>query len=471
MIRRAELLALSIGFALCFGCSCGRGDPLPKLPAVAAESFLPSARAEVGELLERLKNDPQDASSNGRLGMFLQAHELYGGAKACFLRAQALDTKEFRWPYCLGVVQTTTGELEAAVDSFNRAIELRSDANAYIRQAEVLLSLDRLDDSRRFFEDALQLAADSSRAYYGLGRVLVQQGEARAAIPLLLKASDLAPNSGATHYTLALAYRDFGDAESSRSHLALSEKHGRSRPPIDDPVLRDVQSLRADQHWHLNEGRRLEQEGRAQEAISHYHKAIELDSEFAAPHVNLVGSYGRLKRFDRAETHYHRALGLDPDIEELHNNRGTVQVLRGRPREAVQSFERVLEINPTSADGYLNLGSTLAELGRTAEAIRHFRQALEYEPNHRLANFQIGRHLVAQGKPDQAIGYLKITLGVEDERTPGFLYGLADAHLRAGRKQQAVDYARRALAMAQEMGQTEMATSIRDDLKDLEAIP
>ncbi len=471
MIRRAELLALSIGFALCFGGSCGPGDPLPELPVVAAESFLPSARAEVGELLKRLKNDPQDASSNGRLGMFLQAHELYGGAKACFLRAQALDTKEFRWPYCLGVVQTTTGELEAAVDSFNRAIELRRDANAYIRQAEVLLSLDRLDDSRRFFEDALQLARDASRAYYGLGQALLQQGEARAAIPLLRKASELTPNSGAAHYALALAYRDSGDAESSRTHLALSEKHGRSKPPLDDPVLRDVQSLRADQHWHLNEGRRLEQEGRIQEAVSHYHKAIELDSEFAAPHVNLVGSYGRLRRFDRAEAHYRSAVRLDPDIEELHNNWGTVQVLRGHPQEAIQSFKRVLEINPTSADGYLNLGSTLAELGRRVEAVKHFRQALDYEPNHRLANFQLGRHLVDQGKPDQAIGHLEMTLGVEDERTPGFLYGLADAHLRAGRKQQAIDYARRALAMAQEMGQAEMAMSILNDLEDLETVP
>ena len=183
------------------------------------------------------------------------------------------------------------------------------------------------------------------------------------------------------------------------------------------------------------------------------------------PHVNLVAALGRLDRFEQAETHYRRALELNSEIEELHNNWGTIQALRNRPREAAEGFRRALEINPFSADGHFNFGSMLNKMGRATEAVKHFQQALEYEPNHRLANFQMGRHRVAEGKIDEAIAHLERTLDSEDDRTPGFLYALADAHLRAGQRDAAIQYARQALAMAEAMGQAEMAATIREDLQ------
>ena len=108
-------------------------------------------------------------------------------------------------------------------------------------------------------------------------------------------------------------------------------------------------------------------------------------------------------------------------------------------------------------------------MGRRDEAIKHFRQALQCEPGHRLANFHIGRYLVTSGKIEEGIAHFEKTLSIEDERTPGFLYGLADAHVRAGRSDTAIDYAQQALAVAEAMGQTEMAVAIRADLQALKA--
>ena len=114
-------------------------------------------------------------------------------------------------------------------------------------------------------------------------------------------------------------------------------------------------------------------------------------------------------------------------------------------------------------------GSSLNALGHTDEAVKHFRQALQYEPGHRLANFHIGRHLVTSGKIEEAIVHFEKTLSIADERTSGFLYALADAYVRAGRNDTAIEYARQALAVAEAMGQTEMAAAIRGDLQALRA--
>ena len=70
---------------------------------------------------------------------------------------------------------------------------------------------------------------------------------------------------------------------------------------------------------------------------------------------------------------------------------------------------------------------------------------------------------------EEGIAHFEKTLSIEDERTPGFLYGLADAHVRAGRNDTAIDYAQQALAVAEAMGQTEMAVAIRADLQALKA--
>ena len=463
------VLTLLSGLTLHFACGGGSGTPLPAIPAVQADTFPNSARPEVAKALQSLQADPEDAAANGRLGMLLQAYELFEGAKACFRRAQVFDPNEFRWPYCLGVVHQNVGEPEAAIQSWERALDLKKGAATYIRLGEVLLSLDRLEESSRSFEKALQLAPDAPFAYFGLGRILTAQGEPREAIGLLRKAVELAPVSGAAHYALAMAYRDSGDAESSRVYLALSETHRRSRPAIDDAVMREVESLRTDQHWHLNEGLRREKEGHIEQAVRHYEQAIRIDPEMVQPHVNLIAAYGRSERFDKAEAHYRRALELNPEIEELHANWGTLQALENRPKQAAESFRRALEINPLSANSHSDLGSSLNALGRGDEAVKHFRQALQYEPGHRLANFHIGRHLVTSGKIEEGITHLEKTLSIEDERTSGFLHALADAHVRAGRNDTAIDYAQQALAVAGAMGQTEMAALIRADLQALKA--
>ena len=107
-------------------------------------------------------------------------------------------------------------------------------------------------------------------------------------------------------------------------------------------------------------------------------------------------------------------------------------------------------------------------MGRSADAVESFVQALEYEPNHRLANFQLGRYRVAEGRIHDAIAHLERTLeSDEDDKTPGFLYTLADAHLRAGSKAVAIQYAERAIAMAEAMGQVDLEDAIRNDLQTL----
>lgn len=68
-----------------------------------------------------------------------------------------------------------------------------------------------------------------------------------------------------------------------------------------------------DVHALYDEGERLKEEGKLQEAIGKYHEALEADESFALPHFALAVVYGKAGDHERAVQHGERACELDPD--------------------------------------------------------------------------------------------------------------------------------------------------------------
>jgi tetratricopeptide (TPR) repeat protein len=94
---------------------------------------------------------------------------------------------------------------------------------------------------------------------------------------------------------------------------------------------------------------------------------------------------------------------------------------------------------------------------------------VQYDPTNRPANFEVARDLVRNNRVEKAIQHLLRTLEPVDERTPTYLYGLADAHLRIGEPRKSAEYLRRALELANEMGQSDLARNLEQDLRAVEA--
>ena len=462
-MRAPLALAVAVILAAC-------GAQAPPLPEVDASDFPANAQAHVRQALSALEKAPEDPAAIGRLGMLLHAHESYGGALTCYQRARHFAPKEPRWLYLEGHAHMAAGDAQAAIDSWQAALALQPDAATYIHLGNALEALGRQDDSRKAFEDALQIDPQAPAGLFGLARILSAEGNQAEAIPLLEKAVAVAPDAGAAHYALGIALRDHGKEQPSRQALAMAERFRNAQPPIDDPVLNEVLSLRRDLNWLLNEGRRLEALGEVQQAVQLYQEALAQAPDFVSAHSNLVGALGSLGRYGDAETHYRRALELAPNLEELHYNWGIVEAERGNPEAAAESFRTALDINPDSADSHFNLGSMLAELGLESDAVNEMQRALELDPKHRLALFQLAVRAIHSGLLDQGIAMLERALDAPvDARAPGILYALADAHARKGDMETAALHARQALELAREFGDAEMAAALERDLRQLGA--
>ncbi len=442
---------------------------MPPLASLSLDAMSPGARAALGPAQQGTSKNPNDAGANSALAMALHAYELREESVAAYRRAAALAPGDWRWPYYLGSVLAELGRYGEAAEHFGRAAAMKPDSvAAQIRLGEALLGESRPAESKSAFEEAVELDPSSAAALYGLGRAWDASGEKDAALRAYLRAIELAPEAGAVRYALAMLYQSLGRASAAKRQLEIAGA-SRQEPAINDPLMAAVRNLRADRQAHLHRGLRLEGEGLLAEAVRAYERAVEADGRYAQPHINLISAYGKLERFEDASRHYERALKLAPDSEELHVSWGTLLARSGRLEEAAASFRHALEINPHAGGTHADLAWTLEQSGKDSVALDHYRLALEYDPGNRAANFQMARRLIRAGRVEEAIRHLLGTLEPVDERTPTYLYGLADAYLRINESDKAVDYLRRALDLATEMGQPQLARDLERDLQAVEA--
>lgn len=413
---------------------------------------------------------PLDPSAVGHLGMMLHAHDQYRPAEVSYRAAHALAPKSLSWAYLLGVVQAELGDHAAAVRSFRAALSIdQRFLQARVRLADALTASGDLGASRDEYQALVRDFPELAIAHYGLGRLSATTGEARAALAHYQRAIDIAPQFGAAHYGLALACRDIGRDDRAENHLQAFRRWGARRPVPPDPLMSEVQSLRATARHLLEEAARLGRNGRLEESISLHLKVIEADPTTAQAHVNLISLYGRLDRLEQAQQHYRAALTLKSSLADAHYNYGVLLASARRHREAGDTFRQALEVNPFHAQAHNNLAALLAAQGNLDDAASHYRQAVANDPGHRGARFSLGRTLVALGRPRDAIDHFERLLEPQTPDAPRYTHALANAWLAAGEIAKAREYATRALRAARAFGQTTLAATLEHELQTMTA--
>jgi tetratricopeptide (TPR) repeat protein len=442
---------------------------LPNLPESRLKRFSPAIRSQIQKAYEEAQANPADVEAAGRLGMILQLYEEFEVAAECYQRARSLEPKSFRWAYYLGVVRAAWGQDAAAVAIWREAVLLNpSYLPVRLKLAELLLSAHKLEESRQVYELLVKEVPSCARAHYGLGRVKWDMGEFASAIENYRRACELFPQFGAAYYALGLAYQKLGQPEKSLECLTLYQRNKGGEPPVQDPLLEAIQSLKVGAQHHFQEGWRLEGAGHVEQAVAEYEQALELDPNLTQAHVNLIPLYGMLGQFDKAERHYRACIEVNPSLAESHYNFGVMLTVQGRYGEASEAFRKALAINPFYADAHNNLGNVLEHEGKINEAFNHYLVALENKPNHRLAHFNLARLLQQRGRHQDAINHFLKTLAVEDEKTPVLMFALANAYVQIGDYAKAISYAKQSKQRAVALGLGDLANEIDKGLKQLE---
>jgi protein O-mannosyl-transferase len=165
-----------------------------------------------------------------------------------------------------------------------------------------------------------------------------------------------------------------------------------------DVLTKSPQNYRA----YNNLGFALYHQGRVEEAIQTYSKALQINSDFALAKNNLATALLHLGRSDEAIEYLKEAVRRKPRYVGAHNNLGVALATRERFEEAVHCFSRALSLEPYSAEAHNGLANVFASQGRFEEAVDHWKKAIEIKPGYAAPHYNLGIVLQKEGELREA---------------------------------------------------------------------
>ncbi|MAT13998.1 MAG: hypothetical protein CMJ46_01865 [Planctomyces sp.] len=230
----------------------------------------------------------------------------------------------------LGIAYRATGNLEAAISSFQQAIKSNP---------------------------------EYSQAYFNLGEMLESGNAPKEAAQCYRKALELVPTDhqvGAAYARVLTRLKNWKDAENIYRQLLSADSQN--------------EEYQVQLAFVLASSRRLE------EALAIYHDILSRRPNFAEILSSVCYLHERLGQFDEARRYARQAIENKPDYAEGWNNLGSVALAEHQPEEALGHFEKATTLAPDLAIAHLNIATTHLMLERYAEGWAGYEQRFRLMP-------------------------------------------------------------------------------------------
>jgi superkiller protein 3 len=274
-----------------------------------------------GDAIAEIREQFLDPYSFLRAGMANEHTGDHKGAERAYRRGLELAPDDAELRNALGWTLFQDGRTAEAVAEYNRA--LSADANhakAHNNLALALVELGELDEAASHFEASLAIEP-KAEIYSDLGFTMARLGKPQEALADYQKALELDPNCASAHANLAVTFvqaGQFGEAESHYRQAILG------RPTAET---------------HNGLGYVLARQGRGEEAVAEFQKAIDADPRFAPAYNNLADALATEGRLEAAADDYRRSLAEQPS-EAAYNALGVILRKLGKKEEAAEQFSK-----------------------------------------------------------------------------------------------------------------------------------
>ena len=132
-------------------------------------------------------------------------------------------------------------------------------------------------------------------------------------------------------------------------------------------------------------------------------RALELDDKLAEAHTALAACMAFQEwNWAAAESEFHRAIEVNPNYATAHAWYGLYLSGLSRFEEDVAERTRAVQLDPVSVVWNAGLGDALGHAGRLQEAARQLQKTLELEPDFSQAHVYLGEVYLREGRNDEA---------------------------------------------------------------------
>ncbi|MDA1101108.1 MAG: tetratricopeptide repeat protein [Proteobacteria bacterium] len=188
-------------------------------------------------------------------------------------------------------------------------------------------------------------------------------------------------------------------------------------------------------------------EGRAEDAVAHYRKALSVAPDVVEIHHNLAAALAQLQRLeeaadvareglvrrpeyaplhvalgnllsqgDAAETarqHYQKALQQDPELGSAWSGMASLLMAEGDYETALEKYHKALLLNPKNTLCLNNMAICQLNLGRHHEALALYRDLIVLNPDMGSLHNNLGQVLQGLGRHDEAVSAFQRALELD----------------------------------------------------------
>ena len=465
--------------------------PLLSQEAVAEPTLLPvmlpdltrvhaSVQGQIQEAFAALAVTAMAAAERseayGQLATLFMASEYPDQAEVSLLNAQRLAPDDFRWPYYLGHVYRSKGQLTNAVQHFEHALRLRpADLAALVWLGQLYVDVGQPEAAEPLLIRARSLHPDTQAVLFQLGRVAAAKQDYASAVEFLEAALTMNPAATTIRYPLAMAYRGLGDLEKAQYYLDQSEgAAGGVGVTLPDPLMSEVITVLRSPQAYWDRGLYAGGKGNWPEAVRQFRHAVELGPDLPILRLNLALALNHLGDARAAMDQFEEAVRLDPQLAGAHFTMGTLFERSGRYEEAIDRYTMAVTYDPNLGEAHLWLADALRRTDRLEASLSSYQRVLELEPNWKEARFGEAMALVRLTRHGEAVERLRVATDLHPDE-PAFPLALArllaaspDPQVRDG--QEALVIAKAAQALAEKAGTVTMTMTMTMTMAVAEAM-
>jgi tetratricopeptide (TPR) repeat protein len=160
----------------------------------------------------------------------------------------------------------------------------------------------------------------------------------------------------------------------------------------------------------FDKGVEADRQGKTDDAIQHYEKALSYSPDFYPAHNNLGSAYLARQNFDAAQTQFEAALKGNQNDAQLYFNLANLLLLTQRYPAAERELEDGLRRQQDSAFGHFLQGRLYSLTGRPELAEKSLQSALQLDPKMSQVYLQLVNLYVQQKRTAEAISQLEVYL-------------------------------------------------------------
>jgi tetratricopeptide (TPR) repeat protein len=157
-------------------------------------------------------------------------------------------------------------------------------------------------------------------------------------------------------------------------------------------------------------------EGKTDEAIGYFQKALGINPDHAVALQNLGNAYRQKRDWDAARKTLEHALALNPDDAEANYGLGMVYAQLNDTSRAYEYLQKALAARPAYPEALNNLGILYLRTGRAEEAKKSFAESIQVAPGFEQSYLNLARVYAIEGDKAQARTTLEKLLKLHPEQ-------------------------------------------------------